>query len=136
MAAKVYIVNEPLKTNHAGEKARAIDLRPAQAFGELVFLSPAGEPPLDPSAWLPKMREMLQLFDMKNDYLLPVGHPALLVAAAAIIGYDNAMPEHGMQVGPLHETLSVLVWCGKPTGYAPVRLPLFIHPATQSPEII
>lgn len=120
--SRVFIVNEPLKTNHGtGEKGRAIDLRPAQLFGELVFLSPAGEPPLDPDGWLPRMRELLSTFKFGEDYLLPVGHPSLIVAAAAILGCF---------IGS-EASLCILVWQGRGAGYVVNRLPLFPPPENQ-----
>lgn len=144
---RVFVVNEPLKLSRVGEWGRAIDLRPAQSFGELVFLAPPGEPPLDPAAWLPRMRELLFTFT-PDDYLLPVGHPSLIVAAAAILGglaSLRVVGKTGAAVWPgMDEVLveiSVLVWRGREAGYAPITLPLFptkenhrILATPQSPE--
>lgn len=158
--SKVFVVNEPLKSRE-GERGRAIDLRPAQKYGELVFLSPAGEPPLDPEGWLPRMQELLRDF-CDDDFILPVGHPALIVAAASIIGMramslaplidiedvlreKNVHPQSILSLasairdnaGFISE-LSILVWGGREVGYSPVRLPLFPpkenHPRTTNPQ--
>jgi len=120
---KVFVVNEPLKRiPGSAEYGRAIDLRPAEPFGELIFLSAAGEPPLDPQGWWPEMAKRLLDFNPDEDFLLPIGHPALIAAAASIIGgYDVA----GVFGPSACDNLNVLVWRGRELGYAACKIPLF-----------
>lgn len=117
---RVFVVNEPLKRDPSGEFGRAIDLRPAEEYGNLVFLSDAGEPPHDPTAWLPRMIALISTFNADNDYLLPVGHPAMIAAASALIG---------RMTKACH--INVLLWRGTEIGYRVSAIPLFL---AQSPE--
>jgi hypothetical protein len=121
---KVFVVNEPLK-RIPGSSAygRAIDLRPAEVFGELVYLAPAGEPPLDPFGWWPEMAKKLLDFNPAEDFLLPVGHPALITAAASIIGaYCGTTQKY---------CINILVWRGRELGYVACQIPLLPNPEPQ-----
>jgi hypothetical protein len=80
----VYVTHEPLRRDEdTGEMVRAVDLSPAEEWGELRFLLPPGAPPLDPEAVLPQLRAGLAEFRV-SDFLLPVGHPVLIAWAAAL----------------------------------------------------
>lgn len=82
---KVFVVNEPLTFSNGVYGAnKTLDLSPAKRFGKLVYCVPAGNPPDDPSLWHPQLRQALKNFHA-DDYLLPVGHPALLVASGALL---------------------------------------------------
>jgi hypothetical protein len=82
--SRIFIPHEPLRRDpESGEMVRKIDLSPAAAFGELVFLLPPGEPPRDPVPTIEILRAKLAGFQ-SNDYLLPVGSPLLIAWAAAI----------------------------------------------------
>lgn len=81
---RVFIVHEPLKFDRgSGQMRRWADLTPASEFGELIFILPPGQPPIDPRATLPKLQEALKDFS-DDDHLLAIGQPALLAWAAAI----------------------------------------------------
>ena len=76
-----------------------------------------------------------------DDYLLPVGHPALITAASIVIGM-HAQARASLLTAGMADVraralphVGVLVWQGKPTGYAPVRLPLFAPPENQSKPV-
>jgi len=105
---RVFIVNEPLF--RTGQ--RVFDLRPAQAFGELVHVFPAGQPPSDPSYAEGVLDEALADFG-PDDYLLPVGNVALIAATAAVAA---------VRAGG---ALNVLVWDGERRVYSPVRYVLW-----------
>jgi len=81
-AHRVFVVNEPMRYN-PNDGHRSIDLSPAYEFGDLVFLSPPGNPPLDPDYITQRMRELLVDFT-SNDFLLPIGHPVLIGWATAL----------------------------------------------------
>lgn len=81
---RVYVINEPLRRNHdTGELERTIDLSPATAFGELSFLLHSGQLPQDPSPTVEVLRRKLADYTA-NDFLLPVGHPAMIGWATAL----------------------------------------------------
>lgn len=107
---RVFVPYEPLKKSPGGDFGRAIDLRPAAEFGDLVFiLPPFSAVPLDPEAMLPAIREQLRDFG-PNDYLLPVGAPH-------VIGWCTAIAARASR------TVTMLVW-GRETGYTPIRADL------------
>lgn len=108
----VFVVNEPLQRDPgSGEMTRKIDLRPAEEYGELVFLSAPGNPPRDPSFSVRLMRERLQSA-RPGDYLLLVGHPLLICIAGALI------PD------ALKRRLGVLLWDRVDQAYRPVHVDL------------
>ncbi len=63
------------------------DVRPARKFGEVITLLPndRGDPALAPGPMIQHMRQKLVRFS-SEDYLLPMGSPAAL-CAAAIVAY-------------------------------------------------
>lgn len=79
---RVFVPHEPTKLGADGfSRERTIDLSPAVDYGELTFVVPGGEIPLDPVAVLPAIRTVMRGFTSK-DYLLPVGHPAVIAWCA------------------------------------------------------
>ena len=84
MTARVFVPHEVLRRNvHTREFERAMDLSPAARYGELVFLLPAGRPTNNCAEYLPSLRAQLARFTV-DDYLLPIGHPAVQAYCAAL----------------------------------------------------
>lgn len=84
MRSRVFIVSEPLRQTADHRWVRSIDLSPAAAHGELVFLMPPGnEGPSDPAYAIEALEHGLASFG-PSDLLLPVGHPLYIAWAAAI----------------------------------------------------
>lgn len=108
---KVYVTNEPVARTTNGF-SRVFDLSPASKFGELVFLTPAGHPPHDPAQTLPLLEAKLRDFK-HSDYLLAIGHPALIGWATAY-----AARASGGEV-------CMLVWLPHQRCYQPVRAQLW-----------
>lgn len=87
--SRVYVAKDPKRRNRAtGEWERAIDLTPARKFGELVFLLPDGSRPALSQRLVDELRHGLKDYS-DNDYLLPVGDPALIALTAAIAARTN-----------------------------------------------
>jgi hypothetical protein len=81
---RVYVPHEVLRRNReTQELERGMDLSPAAAFGELVFLLPPGRPSNDPAAYVTTLRAGLAGF-LPTDFLLPIGHPAVAAYCAAL----------------------------------------------------
>lgn len=108
---RVFVVNEPLLRTGS----RAIDVRPAGEFGELRFIFPPGQPPFDTSLVEGILERELRDFG-RDDYLVPVGHLALIVAASAVAARRAG------------GTLNLLLWDNRDFVYRPVRLALWSEP--------
>jgi hypothetical protein len=92
-----------------GRWVRGIDLTPAAAHGELVFLMPPGnEGPSDPAVAIQALRAGLATFSAA-DFLLPVGHPLYIAWAAALAVQASGGP------------LCLLHWRPRERCYAVVR---------------
>lgn len=107
---RVFVVNEP--ATKAGGKT--IDLSPACEHGELIFLSPAGDAPLDLEPAIERMAARLIGFT-KEDYLLPVGHPMLIAAAGALAARASG------------GCIKMLIWRGSSGRYVPVVADMSFH---------
>lgn len=83
----VYVVQEPVKRVH-GELVPAMDLSPAVAYGELDFLLPGSNISLAPAPMVRALRKKLLSFT-DDDYLLAVGSPSAIAAAAAVASNLN-----------------------------------------------
>lgn len=88
--SRVFVVSEPLRWSEATKQwVRSMDLRPARAHGELVFLMPPNnEGPTDPAVAIAALWEKLVDFT-EHDLLLPVGHPLYIAWAAAIAALQS-----------------------------------------------
>lgn len=87
MTPKVYVINEPLRRDHAtGGFGRFLNIRPAAQFGELVYVLPAGQLPADPQPSLTMLHEKLSAYT-PADYLLLIGEVTMIGAAAAIAAH-------------------------------------------------
>ena len=66
------------------------DLRPAQKFGEVITLMPShpGDPALAPAPMTTYLRHALRHFN-SDDFILPMGSPAVICTAAALASRYN-----------------------------------------------
>lgn len=86
--SRVFVVHEPVRLNHdTGVVERTHDLSPAAEYGELVFLM-QGRSPLTPQPVIYSLKQKLYGFN-DDDYLLPIGHPALIGWATTIAASYN-----------------------------------------------
>lgn len=90
MTSRVFIPQYPMHWRRNGHPpGRLVDLTPAQDYGEITVLLP-GKPELVPAKVLPLLHEGLKTFDPKKDYIVPVGHPVLIMWTALVLGrYTN-----------------------------------------------
>lgn len=79
---RVFVPNEPMKYGDDGW-VRQYDLTSATRYGELVHLTPPGPPVTDPTDAVAEMRSLLEDYG-PDDFLLMVGHPAIIAVAAAL----------------------------------------------------
>lgn len=86
--SKVYIVCEPTAKTPSGEHVRRIDLSPAAEWGEPVVLLSSHQSLLNPDPTVTTLYERLSKF-CDDDYLVPIGDPALMCAAAMVAGRIN-----------------------------------------------
>jgi hypothetical protein len=85
--AKVFITNEPHRIENGISKS-IFDLTPAAEYGELEVLIPAGASLISAIPMVRTMRDRLANFS-DDDFLLPVGDPASIMAAGAIAAEMN-----------------------------------------------
>lgn len=84
--SRVFIPQDPQRRNRVtGDWERAVDLRPAEKFGELVFILQAGRAP-PANTVVGTMTSFLDTY-CDDDYLLPIGDPSL-IAVMSIIASD------------------------------------------------
>jgi hypothetical protein len=80
----VYVTQEPVVFEN-GQRRMKFDIRPATAYGDIVFLNPDGPISYAAGPMLLNMREQLRDFDPAEDYILPVGDPAIMVATGFLL---------------------------------------------------
>lgn len=85
--SKVYVTQEKARKIN-GEWVSEFDMTPALKYGEVVILMPPGSSFFSPVPTIRALREKLDGFT-EEDYILPVGDPAIMVAAAMIAGNKN-----------------------------------------------
>jgi hypothetical protein len=86
---KVYITQEIFKKNKVtGERVSQFDLSSLKDFGEPVVLLPPVLNLFAPVPIVRTLREKLIHFN-DDDYLVPLGDPSIMVAAAIIAGERN-----------------------------------------------
>lgn len=68
-----------------GQRRMKFDIRPATAFGDIVFLNPDGPIGYAAGPLLANMRERLADFDPAEDFILPAGDPAIMVATGFLL---------------------------------------------------
>lgn len=87
MKSTVYAVCQPTHSI-AGETRKAMDLSPAAKFGELNILMPQSQSLLAPVPTIRTLKEKLRNFT-DDDYILPVGDPALISTVAMVAAQQN-----------------------------------------------
>lgn len=112
MSGKVYVVQEPYRVRYddAGNPIPypALNLDPARVYGELVHLLPQGNTTYAPAQTVRMIRDVMQDFTAQ-DYILPVGNPAVIGVAVAIAAQKN-----GGSVNVLH-------WDKRERAYHPLQ---------------
>ena len=86
MKPRVFVANEPLRKEYGtGRWIRYLDLKPAESFGDLVFLLD-GRPDPDAKSMIPALRKKLNSLT-PQDYLVLAGSPAL-VAWTVVVAFE------------------------------------------------
>lgn len=118
---RVFVVNEPLKKNDStGEYERFLPMDSAANFGEVVELTPKGNPGANPAVWMGAIREGLQSWE-DGDFIVLVGDQAMLAYAASVVG--EYIGEEDLRTdGQSVPTLRFLKWERRQGGYAPLTL--------------
>lgn len=88
MTSRVFITNEPVERAEGGGMKSKFNLAPAAEFGDLEVLIPAGGNLISSVPTVRLLRDKLRSFN-DDDYLLPVGDPAAMLAAGAIAAEFN-----------------------------------------------
>jgi sugar/nucleoside kinase (ribokinase family) len=115
---KVYVVQNHLRyDSERGELVPVHNISPAERFGTLTFI-------LNPRATIQRPAEVIAKMDLilagyrDEDYLLLIGHPALIGWATAIAAANNG------------GRVNLLVWSSKDRDYSPVSAHLPIRHAS------
>lgn len=107
--SKVYVVQVPARrSGPRGAWEEKYDLRPAEAFGELVRVLDYGNVPEDPRPTRSRISEALSGFDPSRDFLLLLGDP---VACAQVV--------HHIGFGLSASSFRVLKWDRRRECYLP-----------------
>lgn len=116
---RVFIVNEPLKKNdQTGEYEQFLPMDSAANFGEVIELTPKGNPGSNPATWMGAIREGLQSWE-DGDFIVLVGDQAMLAYAASVVGeYIEYRDAEGLTA----PTLRFLKWERRQGGYVPMTL--------------
>lgn len=81
---KVYVPQEKARKQE-GQWVPEFDLTPASEYGQIQVLMPPGNSFFSPVPVIRALKEKLKDFS-DDDYLLPIGDPSIMVAAAMIAG--------------------------------------------------
>lgn len=104
----VYIVCQP--THKIGNaEMPSMNFNPAKEFGELVFLLPSSQSLLAPVPTVRALKEKLRNFT-DEDYILPVGDPALISTVAMVAANIN------------HGRVNFLKWDKGDRCYQPIQI--------------
>jgi hypothetical protein len=108
----VYVTQEVMVRHSDGTMRRKFDLTSAeQKYGELRILVPAGQSLVSSVPVVRQLNEQLRNFS-EDDYLLPLGDPAIMAAAAAIAAKQT------------NGKLTILKWDRREGAYLAVKLDL------------
>jgi hypothetical protein len=83
----VYVTQEKARKVE-GQWVSEFDITPALEFGKVEILMPPGYSFFSPVPVIRALRDKLKDFS-DDDYLLPIGDPSIMVAAAMIAGEKN-----------------------------------------------
>lgn len=110
--SKVYVTQEVMVRDSDGELRRKFDLSKAEEkYGEVRVLIPHGQSLVSSVPVVRQLNEQLRDFT-EDDYLLPLGDPAIMAAAAAIAARNT------------NGKLNVLKWDRRQGTYLNVQLDL------------
>lgn len=107
----VYVTQEVMTRTPTGELAQRFDLSSAREYGTLHVLIPHGQNLHSTVPVVRQLNERLRAFT-EDDYLLPLGDPAIMAAAAAIAARNT------------NGRLKILKWDRRAGVYLPVPLDL------------
>lgn len=110
--SKVYVTQEVMVREANGELRRKFNLQPAEEkYGEIKMLIPHGQSLVSSVPVVRQLNEQLRDFTA-DDYLLPLGDPAIMAAAAGIAARNT------------NGRLNVLKWDRRQGEYLNVQLDL------------
>lgn len=107
----VFVTQDVMVRAHNGELQRKFDLTSAEKFGPLRTLIPHGQSLVSTVPVVRQLNEQLRDF-RPTDFLLPLGDPAIMSAAAAIAARNT------------NGRLNILKWDRRAGGYLAVPLDL------------
>lgn len=85
---KVYIVQEPMKSDGKGGLRPMMDFTPALVYGDLEVLIESSRPLLTPAPLIHELKRKLKDFG-SDDFLLAVGDPGLIAVATMVASKIN-----------------------------------------------
>lgn len=111
---KIFVVQKQMMWNPAkGELVSKFDLKPAERYGEIVWLLSPTAGPFNAIPIIRELKEKLKDYSYENgDYLLLLGNPC-------IIGWTVAIASQ-VSGGPVR----LLQWSGKSREYVPIECQL------------
>ena len=86
--AKVFITQEKLRRDFAGNMVSEFDMTPALRYGDPEVLIPAGRALFAPVLTIRTLKDKLAHFS-EEDYLLTIGDPSVIAAAAMVASEIN-----------------------------------------------
>lgn len=89
-SSRVYVTQIPARLE-GGNWVPIMDISPAGEFGELKIMLPSGMNFHAAAPAVQQLREQLREFRGDKDYLLPLGDPLIMAAAAALIARREPM---------------------------------------------
>jgi hypothetical protein len=108
--SKVFVTHEPTKWDETAQRLVPIfNLTPAAVYGDLEILLPAGASLISTVPMVRMMRDRLAGFS-DDDYILPAGDPASMMAAGMIASSLN------------HGRVKVLRWDRQSRAYIPLQI--------------
>lgn len=102
----VYVVTDPMQYKD-GKPSAQFDISPAAEYGDIKILVPQTDPPHVTDSIVRLLNEKLADFS-DDDYILPVGNPALIATAVAIASDING------------GVYSMLIWDKMNRSYSPL----------------
>ena len=111
---KVYLLQEPLKNDGAGQMVPMFDFRKVIEYGEIVICMPSGRISLTPGPTIDRMKDVLRNFT-DEDFVVPVGDMSAVFAAAMVICDIN------------RGRCKLLKWDKNSRGYVKIQIDLNHH---------
>lgn len=115
---KVFVVQVPSR-REGGEWVPKYDLSAAEAFGELVWVLPPGNVPIEPGPTVASLSAAFGAFDFLRDHLLLLGDPVAIARAVAVLCARRSFLE---DFSGESLPISLLKWDRRADAYQPVRI--------------